>query len=122
MIRSGRDRLCGRVEIDETNIGGRKKGARGRGAEGKSLVLVAVEGVGGKLGRIRFRCVAAADADHIELFANDYVEPESNIVTDGLASYSGLSSLGFVTVLMCFHLEGRMRERNSITFISWCHF
>jgi transposase-like protein len=95
MIRSGRDQLCGRVEIDETYIGGRKEGARGRGAAGKTLVLVAVEGEGGKLGRVRFRCVSTADADHIELFAKDYVESGSTIVTDGLASYNGLSSLGF---------------------------
>ena len=95
MIRSGRDRLRGRVEIDETYIGGRKEGARGRGASGKTLVLVAVEGEGGKLGRVRFRCATAADADHIELFAKDYVEPGANIVTDGFASYNGLSELGF---------------------------
>ena len=44
MIRSGRERLRGRVEVDEAYIGGQKEGTRGRGAEGKTLVLVAVEG------------------------------------------------------------------------------
>jgi len=95
MIRSGRERLCGRVEIDETYIGGRKEGARGRGAEGKTLVLVAIEGEDGTLGRVRFRCVAAANSEQIEQFAKDYVEPGSHVVTDGLASYNGLSLLGF---------------------------
>ena len=44
MIRTGRERLTGRVEVDEADVGGQKEGARGRGAEGKTAVLVAVEG------------------------------------------------------------------------------
>ena len=43
MMRPGREKLSGTVEIDETFIGGSKSGTRGRGAEGKSLVIVAVE-------------------------------------------------------------------------------
>ncbi|MCF7669370.1 MAG: IS1595 family transposase [Verrucomicrobia bacterium] len=95
MIRSGRERLCGRVEVDETYIGGQKEGARGRGAEGKTLVLVAVEGDSTKLGRVRFRCVPTADADNIEPFVSDYVKPGSLVITDGLPAYSGLGAAGF---------------------------
>jgi hypothetical protein len=36
MVRPGRDRLSGLVEMDETFIGGERAGKRGRGAEGKS--------------------------------------------------------------------------------------
>ena len=43
MVRPGRDRLSGLVEMDETFIGGERSGKRGRGAEGKTLVLVAAE-------------------------------------------------------------------------------
>jgi hypothetical protein len=39
----GRYKLSGRVEVDEFFIGGKKSGKRGRGAEGKTIVLVAVE-------------------------------------------------------------------------------
>jgi len=95
MIRSGRERLCGRVEVDETYIGGQKQGARGRGAAGKTLVLVAIEGNATKLGRVRFRCVTAADADSIEPFVQDYVDPGTVVVTDGLPAYNGLRSVGF---------------------------
>jgi len=95
MVRSGREQLCGRVEVDETYVGGQKEGTRGRGAEGKTLVLVAVEGDASKLGRVRFRCANTADADSIETFVRDYVEPGTVIVTDGLASYNGLSSVGY---------------------------
>jgi len=56
MVRPGRDRLAGRVEVDETYVGGQQEGTRGRGAEGKTRVLVAVEGdTKKKLGRVRFR-------------------------------------------------------------------
>ena len=44
MIRTGREPLNGRVEVDEAYVGGQKEGARGRGAKGKTAVLVAVEG------------------------------------------------------------------------------
>jgi len=43
MVRPGRDRLSGVVEVDESYVGGEKPGRRGRGAEGKALVVVAVE-------------------------------------------------------------------------------
>jgi len=43
MIRPGREVLTGRVEVDETFLGGEQPGVRGRGALGKTLVVVAVE-------------------------------------------------------------------------------
>lgn len=95
MTRSGRERLTGRVEVDETYIGGSKTGPPGRGAAGKTLVLVAVEGDATKLGRVRFRCAPKADAKNIERFVRDYVEPGSVVVTDGLLSYKDLGAAGF---------------------------
>ena len=43
MVRPGRDKLSGIVEVNETLIGGVHAGKRGRGAEGKTLVLIAAE-------------------------------------------------------------------------------
>jgi hypothetical protein len=62
MVRPGPERLSGTVEIDEAYIGGPRPGKRGRGAEGKCLVLVAVEDKGRALGRIHLRQVADASA------------------------------------------------------------
>jgi len=39
MLRPGRDKLSGTVEVNETLIGGKHLGKRGRGADGKTLVL-----------------------------------------------------------------------------------
>jgi hypothetical protein len=43
MVRPGRDRLAGQVEVDETFVGALEEGVRGRGAEKKVLVVMAVE-------------------------------------------------------------------------------
>ena len=43
MVRPGRDRLKGKVEVDETFLGGVAEGPRGRGSEGKALVIIAAQ-------------------------------------------------------------------------------
>jgi transposase-like protein len=96
MIRRGRERLVGRVEVDEAYVGGQREGKRGRGAEGKTLILVAVEGEAKKqLGRVRFRCIEALDRKTAELFVLDYVKPGTTVVTDGLSVYDTLTNAGF---------------------------
>ena len=52
MVRPGRNRLFGTVEVDETYIGGTQPGKRGCGATHKSLVVIAVEDKNNHLGRI----------------------------------------------------------------------
>jgi len=48
MVRPERDKLSGEIEVDETYIGGKEIGTRkqGRGAETKTLVVVATECIG----------------------------------------------------------------------------
>ncbi len=41
-IRQDREKLSGRVEVDKLVIGAQKSGKRGRGAEGKTIVAIAV--------------------------------------------------------------------------------
>ena len=96
MIRTGRDPLTGRVEVDEACVGGQKEGARKRGAEGKTAVLLAVEGDPKKaLGWVRFRCVEAFSRKSVELYIGDYVEPGTLVVTYGLSVYDYLLAAGF---------------------------
>ena len=42
-IGQDRSKLSGRVEVDEFLIGGKKSGKRGRGANAKTIVAIAVE-------------------------------------------------------------------------------
>jgi len=88
MIRPGRDRLSGTVEVDETYIGGTRPGKRGRGAAGKALVLVAVELRHPKgFGRCRLRVVPDLLSSTMKSFIEDSIEPGSSLITDGLSSY-----------------------------------
>jgi transposase-like protein/ribosomal protein L37AE/L43A len=95
MVRPGRDKLSGVIEVDETYIGGRKPGKRGRGAEGKSLVAVAVEDKGKHFGRIRLCRIANASADSLIPAVQESVEPGSVVRTDGWKGYVQLPSKGY---------------------------
>jgi len=95
MVRPGRERLSGNVEVDETYIGGKKTGERGHGAAGKSLVLIVVEGKENHLGRIRLRRVPNASAVSLEPAVQENVEPGSSVRTDDWNGYKGLASKGY---------------------------
>lgn len=88
MALAGRDKLSGRVEVDETAIGGKKSGKRGRGAAGKTEVAIAVELIDPKgFGRVRLRVIPDASAKSLAAFLDETVEPGSTIITDAWGSY-----------------------------------
>ena len=95
MVRPGRERLSGTVEVDETYIGGERPGKRGRGAAGKSLVLIAVEDKGKQIGRIRLRRIPNASATNLIMAVKESVEPGSLVRTDGWGGYGPVSEEGF---------------------------
>lgn len=95
MVRPGQDRLAGTVQVDETFIGGTRSGKRGRGAEGKILVLIIAEEKGRAVGRIRLRIIADASASSLEKTVQETVDPGSKIKTDGWRGYNGIESLGY---------------------------
>jgi hypothetical protein len=93
MVRPGRERLHGSVEVDETYVGGTERGGKpGRGAESKDIVVIAVEVLSPKgFGRIRMRRVPDASGDSLVPFIRDVVELGSEIQTDGWGGYNGLA-------------------------------
>ena len=86
MVRPGRDRLGGLVEVDESYVGGEKSGKGGRGAEGKALVAVAVEDKGDQgVGRIRMAVVPDASGKSLIGFVRaSVVERQWRAATDGV--------------------------------------
>jgi transposase-like protein len=89
--------LSGDLEIDEIFVSGEKHdGKRGRGASGKSLVLLVVQHDGKKLGRIRLKRIADASAESLESAIQETVEPGSLIRTDGWAGYNQISNRGYI--------------------------
>ena len=87
MVRPGREGLSGIVEADETFLGGPEPGVRGRGAQGKVMVEVAVEQVGRGLGRCRLQVIPDVAGSTLRAFMLDHVVPGSIVITDGLVSY-----------------------------------
>jgi len=97
LVRPGRERLNGTVEVDETFIGGEEPGLRGGRAKGKkSLVGVAVEGTAPKgLGRCRVASLDDASAASLHPFVAAHVEPGAIVITDAWPGYSGIDELGY---------------------------
>jgi len=102
MVRPGRDRLSGRVEVDETYLGAEEKGLRGRRMQKKALVVVAAQEDGSRIGRIRMRRIPDASAGSLGLFIEESITPGSLVHTDGWDGYTGLKEKGYeheVTIL-----------------------
>ena len=99
-IRKSREKLSGRVEVDEFYIGGQKSGKRGRGAEGKTIVYIAVERnlkqnseteeEYWQIGRARMQVALDCSSYSLETFINHYVEPGSIVATDKWRSYQSI--------------------------------
>ena len=95
MVRPGRDRLTGQVEVDETYLGGVHRGRRGRQTQTKALVAVAVQVEGPRLGRIRLRRLPDASAASLMGFVQETIEPRSLVHTDGWQGYVPLRRHGY---------------------------
>ena len=95
MVRPGRDRLAGSVEVDETFWGSEEEGMRGRQTESKVLLVIAAQEDGRGIGRIRMRRIPDASAKSLMPFVEDAIEPGSRIHTDGWPGYDPLEGKGY---------------------------
>jgi len=95
MVRPGRDLLTGRVEVDESYVGGEEAGLPGRLNLEKALIVVAAQADGPGIGRIRMRQIIDASAESLVPFVQDSVAPGSLIHTDGWRGYLPLESKGY---------------------------
>ena len=95
MVRPGRDKLSGRVEVDETQVGGVMLGRKGRGIPSKSLVVIAAQEDGNRIGRIRMARIADGSAEHLRRFIQGAIVQGSCVHTDGWKPYQGLDQLGY---------------------------
>lgn len=100
MVRPDRERLSGTIEVDETYLGGQKSGKRGRGASGKTLVLIACELKGKRIGRIRLYLLKDASSESLIGAIRELIEPGSTIQTDDWSSYGPLKSSEFQHIVI----------------------
>ncbi len=89
-------KMIGEIEADETFIGGRSKNMHadrrareivGRGAVGKTIVMGLLE----RHGEARVRVVETRRKKDVQGEIRKHVEPGSNVYTDALKSYEGLT-------------------------------
>lgn len=95
MVRPGRDCISGIIEVDETYIGGKRVGKRGRGSVGKILVVVAAQIDSNKIGRIRLKRVDDASSKSLNRAIKETIESGSTIITDDWEGYNKTETLGY---------------------------
>jgi transposase-like protein len=98
MVNAARERLRGKVELDETWVGGTQSGLRGsRQLRGRkaALVLVAVERRGRASGRVRMEVIPDFAGATMRDFVTRNVTVGTRIYTDGLKSFEGLTASGY---------------------------
>ncbi len=97
MVRPSRDLLSGRVEVDESSVGGEEEGGHGRQTETKAMVAIAIEVHSPKgFGRVRLRQVPDVSGPSLIGFIRDVVAPGATVITDGWQGYRGLSTPGYI--------------------------
>lgn len=90
-----KDKLTGRVQIDETIVGGSDGTSIGRSlGKNRNYVLIMVEDKGERMGRLRLEAVDDAGKDMLQTVVESHVQKGATAHTDGLASYNGLSEAG----------------------------
>jgi transposase-like protein len=90
MVRPGRERLSGKVEVDESYWGSEEEGVIGRLTHKKALIAVAVQEDGKRIGRIRMRRIPDTTKATLHGFIAESVEPGAIVRTDGLRAYLGM--------------------------------
>lgn len=99
MVISDREKLSGMVEIDETLVGGKKSGKRGRGAEGKTLVVMALEINNFGTGRVRLMEIPDATRQSLNAFIKANIEIGTTITTDGWKGYVDINKMGYKRII-----------------------
>ena len=82
--------FTGIVEVDESYFGGRRKGRRGRGAKGKSIVFGLLE----RDGRVYTRVVEGVSAEELMAIIRKKTRKGSVYFSDKFRSYNSLKRLG----------------------------
>ncbi len=93
--------FTGTVELDETYVGGKRQGKRGRGAEGKTIVVGAVE----RDGSVAPFVVSQADAKTVDNLLAVTTDKAAKVMTDEYSAYSSLKRKGWDHASVCHGLE-----------------
>ena len=91
LMEDGPVKFAGVCEADETYVGGKRPGKRGRGAAGKTAVV----GVANRRGGVQAKVVGAVNTANVIAHIRETVEPGATIHTDEAHHYNYVKPLGF---------------------------
>lgn len=84
-------KLTGTIELDDAFVGGKRSGKRGRGASGKTAILVACEHNDGKPGFVAMKAVTNVNKENVKKFAKESIESGQILNTDAFCALKVLS-------------------------------
>lgn len=91
LLRDNIEPSTGEFELDETYIGGRKHGKRGRGASGKALVF----GIAKRKGEVSASLTNDLKGSTVYPIVKRRVLPTSTVYTDEFKTYDSIKRLGY---------------------------
>lgn len=80
----------GKVDIDETCVGGPDEWSCGRDVGKKKVVVLAIEKKGKGISRMYGRVIKAASKENLKEFMQAHIAPHAQVRSDGWRGYSGL--------------------------------
>ncbi|GAH64739.1 unnamed protein product, partial [marine sediment metagenome] len=101
LFKQNKDLLSDIIEIDETYIGGKHRGKRGRGSENKTAVM----GLAQRKGNLKAKVVSNTNSHTVKSIIRDNIELGGNIVTDEYRSYNVVGKMGFNHQTVCHFKE-----------------
>ncbi len=90
MKSSGKNKMKGKVEVDETAVGGQEEGVVGRKNNKKKLVVFAIERQGKGISRLYGKVIKRSSANELGAFMKTNIEPTAYVKTDVWTGYKPL--------------------------------
>ena len=85
--------LIGKVDVDETYVGGEDEKSIGRNEGKKKIVVVAIEKKGKGVSRMYARVIEKADRKNISSFMIDHIDFTAQVRTDKWTAYTGVNKI-----------------------------
>ncbi|MFC3559824.1 IS1595 family transposase [Pedobacter jamesrossensis] len=90
MESSGKFPMEGKVDVDETYVGGQDDGIKGRKGGRKKIVVLGIEKQGKGVSRMYARVIDSASKENLKGFMQHHIKKEAIVRTDKWAGYKGM--------------------------------
>jgi len=107
-------RLQGLIELDDALVGGKRSGKRGRGAAGKTSIIVACEHNDGRPGFVALEAVKAVNHTTVKRFCEKHLRLQQSVKTDALPALTALSEEHH-------HIARITPPEQASTWLPWVH-